>query len=111
MLAEVEKDRMEKFGKAGAKALKPVKDIFNEIISKMVKLYPIGSIDGERLKVCLATVKIYLENYLKNPSEDKFRYINLENNAFKNKVDSCLGGRVLLKEIGFVEAMDSKLFL
>ena len=42
-------------------------------------------------------------NFIKGPNEEKFRKINLENNAFKNRVDSVLGGRSLLKEFGFKE--------
>ena len=34
-------------------------------------------------KLCFKTINLYLSNILKNPDEEKFRTINMENKAFK----------------------------
>lgn len=43
------------------------------------------------------------ENYLTNPAEEKFRRINGENPNFKARVGDIIGGKVLLREVGFEE--------
>ena len=43
------------------------------------------------------------ENYLSNPAEEKFRRINGENPNFKARVGDIIGGKVLLREVGFEE--------
>jgi PUB domain len=40
---------------------------------------------------------------VQNPHEEKFRKINLENANFKARVGDIIGGKVLLKEVGFEE--------
>ena len=44
-----------------------------------------------------------LGNLIKNPEEEKFQKINLDNKAYKKRVGNVLGGKVLLEAIGFVE--------
>lgn len=44
-----------------------------------------------------------VENVIKNPREQKFRRINLENGAYKKRVGKVVGGRQLLEAIGFQE--------
>lgn len=51
-----------------------------------------------------------IENVLKDPKEDKYRRINLENNAYKKRVGNVIGGKVLMEAIGFVEK-DGALYL
>lgn len=38
-----------------------------------------------------------------NPAEEKFRKINGENPNFKARVGDIIGGKVLLREVGFEE--------
>jgi len=40
---------------------------------------------------------------LKDPSNEKFSKINLQNNAYITRVGNVIGGNVILKEAGFVE--------
>lgn len=42
--------------------------------------------------------------------EEKFRSINLDNNAYKNRVATCIGGTSLLKAVGFAKE-ESRLFM
>jgi len=51
--------------------------------------------------VCLKTLKAYTSNALK--PEEKFRTINMENNAFRSRVKPFVGGVALLKALGFVK--------
>jgi hypothetical protein len=69
VLAELEKDRMEKFGKNYVKKAKPAPEVFSDMYNKMTKIYPIGSIEGEKLKTCLKTIKIYLSKIQTNHSQ------------------------------------------
>jgi len=50
-----------------------------------------------------ATVKKMLSNIVANPDEDKFRSINLNNDAFKKRVSSLVGGVALFKASGFTK--------
>jgi len=40
---------------------------------------------------------------LKDPTDDRFKAINLSNKAFLKRVGNVIGGKVILKEAGFVE--------
>ena len=42
-------------------------------------------------------------NFLKDPNNEKFSKINLQNNAYITRVGNVIGGNVILKEAGFVE--------
>lgn len=44
-----------------------------------------------------------LGNLYKDPKNPKFLEINLENKAYKNRIGSVIGGKMLLIEIGFEE--------
>lgn len=45
----------------------------------------------------------YVENMVNNPTEEKFRAINLENAAFQRLVGGKKGGLEMMTSIGFVE--------
>ena len=112
IMAEIEKDRYDKTG-VKKKVLKPADEVFSDIFKKMTKVYPIGSMSAPVLQKCLQTVVIYssklksqlipLGNILKEPTNQKFLEINLENKAFMNRVGGVIGGKTLLLEIGFEE--------
>lgn len=42
--------------------------------------------------------------------EEKFRSINLDNNAYKTRIASCIGGTAFLKSVGFAKESD-RLFM
>ena len=44
-----------------------------------------------------------LGNILKESTNPKYLEINLDNNAFKNRVGGVIGGKTLMVEIGFEE--------
>lgn len=44
-----------------------------------------------------------LDNYLKEPANEKYQRINLSHAAFVSKVGNVLGGKKLLEEAGFKE--------
>jgi hypothetical protein len=54
-------------------------------------------------KTCFKTIHVYLTNALKDPNEEKFRRINLGNEAFQKRVGKVNGGLSILKGAGFAE--------
>lgn len=68
--------------------------------------YRAGGDGGTAMK----TVRAYLKNLLKDPSDERFQTINMENNAFKTRVKPFVGGLHILLEVGFekVEAEDGQ---
>ena len=54
---------------------------------------------------------MYIGNVLKDISEEKFRKINPENEAFKKRVGKISGGLPLLKGAGFHEIEDGTLYM
>lgn len=54
-------------------------------------------------KTCYKTCHVYLTNIQKNPTEEKFRRINLGNEAFQKRVGKITGGLSILKGSGFLE--------
>lgn len=48
---------------------------------------------------------------MKNPTEEKYRKINLVNDAFQKRVGKITGGLSILKGVGFEEAGDQALSL
>jgi hypothetical protein len=55
------------------------------------------------MKTCFKTCHVYLGNLLKDPNEEKFKRINLSNEAFQKRVGKLTGGLSILKGAGFVE--------
>lgn len=54
-------------------------------------------------KTCFKTISVYISNILKNPTEEKFRKINLTNEAFQKRIGKINGGLSILKGAGFEE--------
>ena len=111
---------MERFGKAGGSgagagkaAAQPKKDPI-EVIKGGIKttrtLYTEDRNPGVA-KTCFKTLHVYLSNILKNPSEEKFRKINLANEAFQKRVGKVAGGLTVLKGAGFEEMGDETLLM
>lgn len=54
-------------------------------------------------KTCFKTITVYLGNVLKDPNEEKYKKINLTNEAFQKRVGKITGGLIILKGAGFEE--------
>ena len=53
------------------------------------------------IHICIITP--FVENIVKQPTEQKFQKINLSNEAFKRRVADIVGGVFILNECGFKE--------
>ncbi|CAM9371678.1 unnamed protein product [Pylaiella littoralis] len=96
---------------AGAQEQKPAakQETSEEKMEKAVGILArqtVAGLGGTAMKTCLA----YIKNALNKPEEEKFRSINLDNNAYKNRVATCIGGTSLLKAVGFAKE-DGRLFM
>lgn len=60
ILAKIEQDRIARGGKVKPKKPKPAKEVMSEIIKKMQRIYPAGSMSGGLVKKCIKTCGIYL---------------------------------------------------
>lgn len=78
----------------------------DEYIEK-VSSYRAGGDGGK----CLKILKAYVGNVVDNPTEEKFKTINMDNKAFKNKVKPFLGAKQLLLAIGFAPKEGDPTFL
>ena len=63
------------------------------------------------MKTCFKTCHVYLGNLLKDPNEEKYKRINLSNEAFQKRVGKLTGGLSILKGAGFVEQPDGTLYI
>jgi thiol-disulfide isomerase/thioredoxin len=64
---------------------------------KKVSSYRAGGDGGK----CLKVLKLIIGNAADNPDEEKFRKVNMETNAYKNKVKPFVGAKSLLIAVGF----------
>jgi len=55
----------------------------------------------DRVQVCVETLCKYIDNILKNPTEEKFRKIRRSNKAFKERVAALEGAEEFLVDCGF----------
>lgn len=78
----------------------------DEYIQK-VSSYRAGGDGGK----CLKILKAYIGNIADNPTEEKFRLINMDNKTFKTKVKPFIGGKHLLLAVGFSPKQDDATFL
>jgi hypothetical protein len=116
MLEQLRRDKEEKFGKkAGGessgtatsssqsvqKKMEPIEQVKHGI--KTVKTIYTEDRQPGIAKTCFKTITVYLGNILKDPSEEKYRKINLTNEAFQKRVGKITGGLIILKGAGFEE--------
>ena len=107
MLEQLERDKRERFGGKGSSAeaekkasktpaeqvehgIKTVKTLYTEVRSPGVA------------KTCLKTCCTFMRNVVKDSENEKFRKINLDNNAVQTRVAKVNGGLAILKAVGFV---------
>jgi len=76
-------------------------DTFIATISK----YRTANDGGNALKL----LSTFLQNIVSNPTEEKYRSINTESNAFKSKLTPLVGPVSLLRAVGFEKTDDGKL--
>lgn len=62
-------------------------------------------------KLCFKTCCTFVRNLLKDPDNDKFRRINLDNEAVQKRVTKINGGLMILRGAGFTNATDGTNFL
>ena len=107
VLEELERDKAERLGK---KYVPPEQK--QKVYSKEENIqYYIKSIKtvynpfraGDTLKTCFKTLKIMLNNVVKNPNEDKFKTIKLSNPNVHERVGKISIALKLLEELGFVK--------
>lgn len=55
-------------------------------------------------QTCFKTCNVLIGNLLKDPSNEKFRRVNLDNEAIKKRVATLNGGLSILKGAGFVKS-------
>jgi hypothetical protein len=107
MLEILARDKEERFGKkfdpltqGTKKEYTPFDNI--EHFSKAIRtLYP--TFRGEEAINCFNTLKVVLNNILKNPAEEKFRKVKMTNPNFHERVGKIQLAVKILKELGFEE--------
>ena len=57
-------------------------------------------------KTCLKTIHTFIKNVQGDPSNEKFRRVNLENAAVQKRVGKINGGLNILKAVGFKQSDD-----
>lgn len=114
MRRKLEADRRERFGGQAPPEEKklqktPVEQIEHGITT-VKTLYTDVRAPGVS-KLCMKTCCTFVRNLMKDPDNDKFRRINLDNEAVQKRVTKINGGLIILKGIGFTEAKDGSSFL
>ena len=110
MLEILRKDKEQKFGKKFAtvggklveeKKEKPLIDRFELSVKSIAVAHP-KNLYEDKAKICLQTIITFTENIIKNPTEEKFKKINLSNKAVQSRIAECFAGIATLELIGFV---------
>ena len=117
MMEQLERDRRERFGGSaaagGTEQKKPEKTPAQQVehgIKTVKTLYTEIRAPGVA-KTCLKTCNTFISNVIKDQNNEKFRRINLDNNAVKERVVKVNGGLAILKAVGFSPASDGTNFL
>jgi hypothetical protein len=115
MRKQLELDRRERFGgnPPPLEEKKPQKTPVEQIehgITTVKTLYTEMRAPGVA-KLCLKTCCTFIRNLMKDPDNEKFRRINLDNEAVQKRVTKINGGMLILKGAGFTEAKDGSSFL
>jgi len=75
---------------------------FIEIVKSIITTYP-SSNHRDTAKNCLNTIKVIINNIVKNPNEEKFRKMKKANPNFNEKVGKLAQGINCLTLLGFKE--------
>lgn len=108
----LERDKRERFGgsaaAAGAAAKQPEKTPKEQVehgIKTVKTLYTEIRQPGVA-KTCLKTAATFMKNVLKDPSNEKFRKINLDNEAVQKRLGKVNGGLAIMRGVGFKQNPD-----
>lgn len=111
MLRQLERDKMERFGgkiPESAQTKQNQKTPLEQVehgIKTVTTLYTEIRAPGVA-KTCLKTCSVFMGNVLKDTSNEKFRRINLDNEAVQKRIAKINGGLLILKGAGFAQATD-----
>ena len=109
MRRKLEADKRERFGgtipEEAKKMTKSPAEQIEHGITTVKTLYTEVRAPGVA-KLCLKTCCTFIRNLIKDPDNDKFRKINLDNEAVQKRVTKINGGLQILKGCGFTEAKD-----
>jgi hypothetical protein len=106
MLEQLARDKEERFGKKfdpvtlqeAKKKYTPIEDI-GYYIKGIKTTYP--TYTGDTFKNCVNTIKVILNNILKNPNEEKFRKCKATNPNFEERVGKIMLAMRILKTLNF----------
>ena len=107
VLEQLERDKAERLGKKYVppeqkqKVFTKEENIQNFIKSIKIVYNPFRS--GDTMKICFKTMKIMLNNILKNPNEDKFKTIKLSNPNVHERVGKISIALKIFEQLGFVK--------
>ena len=106
---QVRRDKEARFGKSFAseegKSQVSQRDQMANAAKAIKTLYPQFR-NPDVARTALSTLRVYLNNLLSNPGEDKFRRIKKDNRAFQDRIAKVTGGLNFLKAAGFREDGD-----
>ena len=111
MRLRLRQDKIERFGLAAVEAeeakanSKTPAQLVENGIKMVTTLYPESRAPGVA-KTCLKTINTFVKNVKGDPSNEKFRKVNLENAAVQKRVGKINGGKQILKAVGFIETDD-----
>ena len=97
--------------KSSVKIIYTKDENISSYIKTLKKLYENKSLYGDALLTCFETLKIMLENIIKEPDNKKYHVINLDNNSFNERVGQYPTAIKILEEIGFTKKENNKLNL
>lgn len=105
MLRRLEQDKIERFGgklpaQSQQKAEKTPKENIDHGIKTVNSIYTPMRAPGVA-KTCFKTCTTFGNNVLKDPSNEKFRRVNLDNENVKKRVGDISGAKFILKGMGF----------
>lgn len=109
MMQQLERDKLERFGgvlppEAQEKKKTPI-ELADHGIKTVTTLYTEMRAPGVA-KTCLKTCATFIGNVLKDKTNEKFRRVNLDNEAVQKRVAKINGGLMILKAAGFEHATD-----
>lgn len=86
---------------AAQKAAQPEEPKADGLVQALVALRRRHEADPSGLATCLQTLRAYINNLARNPSDAKFQRINCDNNAFRTRVAAFEGSIAVLEACGF----------
>lgn len=106
VLEQIERDKAERLGKKYVPPEEKEQKIYSkeeniQYFIKTIKTVYNPFRAGDTMKICFKTLKIMLNNILKNPNEDKYKVIKLSNQNVHERIGKISIALKLLEELGF----------